>query len=255
MIGSALSVMLFIGIAIVVVFLRAERRAARNQDNVEVHDHRGGNGGFNVPPTPQPVNPIPPNSQPNPPQKLQPLTPMPLDPPGLKPGVTSTEPEGGFFANIDYRDYREDGAILIGFQVGLGKVPDTAVVTYLRPIWLTAKGEQFGTAYGRTKNPITTVKARDGYAIGGIRIKGGGAIEGICFTFMRRGEKHLIADDFYLSDWHGEQTRKPPQEDLRRGDGQFVIGIHGKRFNDKGGTEFNDSGCIGTIGLFLWVKP
>src|SRR5690606_32458395 len=162
-------------------------------------------------------NPQPHHSFPqNPPVNHPPHDPGPQNPPALpqpealEPGVTHTNPEGGTFANIDYREYREDGAILIGFhvglpkvpdtavvtyshpdggivasldsreyggdgavrigfEVGLGKVPDTAVGTYLRRIWLTAKGEQFGTAYGRTKNPISTVKARDGYAIGGVR--------------------------------------------------------------------------------------
>jgi hypothetical protein len=172
----------------------------------------------------------------------------------LAPGLRETPPTGGFFANINYRESRDDGAILVGFEVGLGRVPDTAVVTYLRPIWLTTKGEQFGTAYGRTRNPVATVKARDGYAIGGVRIRGGGAIEGLCFTFMRRGEKHLLKDDYYISDWYGEQTRKLPANDLRRGDGGFVVGIHGKRFNDRGGFEFDDSGAIGTIGFTLWVR-
>jgi hypothetical protein len=244
---SILSILFFIGISVAVVVLRAQRRAARNQDNtVQFDGNRGGSGAFD--PGAQPFNP---NPQPQPPQNFPPVQPQPKV---LAPGVSQTTPEGGFFASIDYREYREDGAILVGFDVGLGAVPDTAVVTYLRPIWLTANGEQYGTAYGRTKNPITTVKARDGYAIGGIRIKGGGAIEGLCFTFMRRGPKNLIVDDFYISDWYGEQTRKLPENDLRSGDGGFVIGIHGKRFEDKGGFEFNDCGGIGTIGFTLWVK-
>lgn len=223
-------------------YLRQERR---NRDNDQFDVDRGGGGFHN--PNPQPFNPGP---QPHVPPQNQPPKPPP-------PGLTETEAVGGF-GSIDYREYRNDGAILIGFQIGLGAVTDTAVVSYLRPIWLTAKGEELGKAYGRTKNQIVTVKARDGYAIGGIRIKSGGAIEGLCFTFMRRGEKHLIKDDYYISDWYGEQTRMPPKEDLRRGngdkDGGFVIGIHGKRFDDKGGSEFHDSGSIGTIGLSLWVR-
>jgi hypothetical protein len=239
-VGGVLGTILIIAVAIGIVVLKQQRRAARNQDNVQYNDNRGG-GDFNPQPV-QPFNPQPFNPAPQPEPKV------------LKPGLSQTTPEGGIFASVEYREYREDGAILIGFDVGLGEVPDTAVVTYLRPIWLTAKGEQYGTAYGRTQNQITTVKARDGYAVGGIRIKGGGAIEGLCFTFMRRGEKHLIQDDFYISDWYGEQTRKPPQEDLRRGDGHFAIGLYGKRYEDKGGFDFDKTGGIGTIGLYLWVK-
>jgi hypothetical protein len=253
-VGTILSILLFVGVATAVVILKKQRRAAWN--DAQYGDTRGGivNNGdsrFFQPGTES--QSFGPNSS----QNAQPggsFTPNPPQPKVLSPGVTETQPEGGIFANKLYREYREDGAILIGFEVGLGEVPDTAVVTYLRPIWLTAKGEQFGTAYGRTKYSITTVKARDGYAIGGIRIKGGGAIEGLCFTFMRCGEKHLIAEDFYISDWYGEQTRKLHNADQPCGDGGFVIGIYGKRFEDKGGTKFEESGGIGTIGLTRWVK-
>lgn len=232
---SVLSVMLFVGLAAFVVYLKAQRRAGRDPFALPAANRGGGNA-------PQPFNPGPQND------------PFPKpEPKVLTPGVRKTEPTGGIFANIDYSEYRDDGAILIGFEIGLGKVPDTAVVTYLRPIWLTPTGERLGTAYGRTATGTTTVKARDGYAVGGIWIKGGGAIEGLCLTFMRRGEKHLLADDAYLSAWYGEQTRKPPG-DLRTGDGGFVIGIHGKRFEDKGGVEFHDCGGIGTIGFDLWVR-
>ncbi|MBY0460059.1 MAG: hypothetical protein K2V38_22310 [Gemmataceae bacterium] len=234
---SVLSVLFFVGIAIGIVVLRAQRRAARNDALFGRNDGGGGGGGGGggfQNPNPPPFNPQP-------------------QPKVLKPGVTDGPATGGF-GDIDYREYREDGAILIGFEIGLGAVPDTAVVTYLRPIWQTAKGEQLGTAYGRTKKPVVTVKARPGYAIGGVRIKSGGAIEGLCFTFMRRGEKHLIASDFYISDWYGEPTRKVWDADQPSGDGGFVVGIHGKRFEDKGGTEFHDSGCIGTLGFVLWVR-
>jgi hypothetical protein len=86
--------------------------------------------------------------------------------------LSETKPEGGFFAKTDYREYRQDGAILVGFDVGFGKVFNTDIIAYLRPIWLTASGEQYGTAYGRTQGPVTTVKAQSGYAVGGIVIAG-----------------------------------------------------------------------------------
>ena len=230
-VAGIVSLVLCICLGLVVVVLKAQRRAARNGDAVQF------NGGGNA--APQPGDSGPSNVK----QYL-----------GLPPGITETQPIGGSFAIHPYREYRDDGGILVGFEIGLGAVPDTAVVNYMRPIWLTPRGERFGTAYGRTANPIRTVKARDGYAIGGIVMKSGGAIEGLCFTFMRRGDRHLEADDFYVSDWYGEPTRKPPPEDLRSGGGGFVIGLFGKRYDDKGGTKFEESGCIGTIGLVQWVK-
>jgi hypothetical protein len=199
-----------------------------------------------------------PGRDPNPPR--QPDVPdepnFPLQPavPVLKPGVRETQPAGGAFANIDYREYREDGALLIGFEVGFGKVFNTVIIAYLRPIWRTANGEVYGTAYGKSQTPTIVLKARDGYAVGGIVIAGGGAMEGFALTYMRIGGKHLDKNDAYTSEWYGEPTRKPQADQMFAGDGSFVIGLHGKQFNDKGGNNYDDGGAIATIGFYLWVK-
>jgi len=70
---------------------------------------------------------------------------------------------------------------------------------------------------------------------------------------MRIGAKHLDPTDAYTSEWYGNPGHRP-SGDRRRGDGAFVIGIHGKRFEDKGGKNFDNAGGIGSIGLTLWVK-
>lgn len=257
-VGGALSVMLFIGVAAAVVVLRAQRRAewrdAQSGRTVDRSDHNDDSGFHTPAPNPFPhVNPLPPNPAPNP----QPHAPAPPTPPEpkLPPNVRQTRAEGGAFAANPYSEYREDGALLVGFDIGLGKVFDTDIISYLRPIWLTADGEKYGTAYGQTEGPITTVRARGGYAIGGVVVAGGGALEGIAFTFMKRGAKKLDASDVYVSDWYGEQRRKPAPEAMQNGDGTFVIGIHGKRFDDRGGKNFDDGGSIATIGSYLWDKP
>lgn len=245
MLASFAGVAVFIAIAVGVVILKAKRRAANDPNRISRTDDSGG-GGFT--PNPQPFNPNP-QPQPNP----NPPNPQPQPEPKQQPGIRQTNPEGGGFASVEYREYREDGALLVGFEIGLGKAGATDIVTYLRPIWLTKNGETFGTAYGNTQKPVITVKARDGYAVGGLNIAGGGAMEGIAVTFMKRGPKGLNTADAYVSEWYGEQSRKPRPEDVKRGDGAFVIGIYGKRFENKNGTEFNDNGCIGTLGLYLWV--
>ncbi|WP_171473784.1 hypothetical protein [Frigoriglobus tundricola] len=192
------------------------------------------------------------------------LSPKPRDPVGKaaapavaavpKTGLRETPPAGGFIAQTGYREHRKDGAVLIGFEADFGRVFNTDVVTYLRPIWLTPSGEEFGTAYGRAQGPVTTVKAKSGYAVGGIVVAGGGALEGFCLTFMRIGTKGLVANDAYTSDWYGEADRRPRANAMRSGDGSFVVGLYGKRFEDKGGKNFDDGGAIGTIGLVLWTN-
>jgi hypothetical protein len=181
------------------------------------------------------------------------LGPQPGRPPE-PPGLRDTKAEGGFFARNEYRDVQSDGAILIGFEVGLGKVFNTDIINYLRPIWLGPKGERFGTAYGKKPASVTTVKAKDGYALAGVVVAGGGALEGICFTFMRKKGKSLDVTDAYTSDWFGEQRRKPSPNRLRAGDGSTVVGIHGKRFEDHDGDNYDNGGAIGTIGMVLAPK-
>ncbi len=208
------------------------------------------------PPRTTPLPAPPPDPRPNVPAPTGPApTPLPPPPPsGPAPGRRETTPVGGAFANNNYRESRANGVMLIGFEIGFGKVFDTDIIAYLHPIWLTPTGEQFGEAYGRTQAPVVTVKAKNGYAIGGIVVAGGGALEGIGFTFMRRGENRLDTTDAYTSDWYGEQRRKPESGAMRSGDGSFVGGIFGKRFNDKGGNNYDDGGAIATIGLELWGK-
>ncbi len=247
MAASFLGVAFFICIAVGVVILKAKRRAANDPNRISRNDDSGGG---NFTPNPQPFNPNPQPNNPNP----QPQPPQPPEPKTPKAGLRQSRPEGGAFGGNDYREYREDGAVLVGFELGLGKAGETDVISYLRPIWLTSTGEKFGTAYGFTEKPVITVKARDGYVVGGAHIAGGGAMEGIALTFMKRGAKHLVVEDSYVSEWYGEQSRKPRAEDMKRGEGEFVIGIYGKRFDSKGGKQFDQSGAIANLGFFLWVR-
>src|SRR5262245_16515043 len=126
--GGILSVLLFIGVSVAVVILRAERRAARNQDTAQSDGYRGGGDASPVDSAAPPVAPFTPNSpaQPQPnlnsqPGQSRPQVLLPVAAPelrrndlGLKFGVRETDPTGGAFANIDYREYRPEGSILIG---------------------------------------------------------------------------------------------------------------------------------------------
>jgi hypothetical protein len=250
--GVALAVVLFVVFNLVIKV----RRMKNTVEQPAMAQKQDGNPRGESPPGDFPRNRF---SQPNNPTPMPTPAPAPVVPvvpavPVLKPGVRETQPHGGAFANNDYRDYREDGALLTGFEVGFGKVFNTVIIAYLRPIWLTSNGEIFGTAYGKSQTPTITVKAKAGYAVGGIVIAGGGALEGFALTFMRIGGKHLDKSDAYTSDWYGEPTRRPRPEQMAAGDGSFVIGLHGKQFNDKGGNNFDDGGSIATIGFYLWVK-
>jgi hypothetical protein len=155
---------------------------------------------------------------------------------------------------VPFREFRQDGALLIGFEVGTKDLEgwNTEVLAYIRPIYRTGSGEQFGTAYGRTRGPKQTVKAKEGYALGGVTIAGGGHLEGLCLTFMRVGEGGLDPEDAYVSEWFGEQRRKPViKTQMKNGDGSLVVGIHGELFEDKGGYKLEENGGVCNLGLIV----
>src|SRR6476619_4653565 len=57
---SALCTLLVIGASVGLVIVKHQRRVARNQENAQSTDNRGGGSSY-VPPAPQPVTPFPQN--------------------------------------------------------------------------------------------------------------------------------------------------------------------------------------------------
>ena len=93
--------------------------------------------------------------------------------------------------------------MLIGFQAGLGQFFDSSTINALRPIYLTRAGEKMGTWIGPPPaNPIT-VKAKNGYVLGGVQIRSGLLIDGMSVKFMKRDRDRLLVQDSYDSEWLG----------------------------------------------------
>ena len=91
---------------------------------------------------------------------------------------------------------------------------------------LQALGEKLGTGYGKAPAKPLVVKAKPGYAVGAMRIHGGGLLEGYGLVFMRIRGRALDPADKYDSPWLGREVRAVDQPQV--GDGRVVIGIHGK---------------------------
>jgi hypothetical protein len=143
--------------------------------------------------------------------------------------VTDVDIRGFTLGNDLYREAPEEGALLIGFQVGLGKFIDNAIVDAIRPIFLTKQGEKLGAWQGSAPaNPIT-VKAKAGYAVGGIDIRTGLAIDGFSLTYMKVQGGRLDPGDTYKSDWVAGNGGGPA---TIGGRGQLVVGICG-HLNDR----------------------
>ena len=132
---------------------------------------------------------------------------------------------GGAF-DAEFTDAAPEGAVLIGFHVGLGKFVNNDVVHLIRPIFRGPAGETLGQAHGMAEGQSLTVKAKEGYAVAAITVKAALGVDGFSVTFMRVGAAGLDASDSYESDWIGGMGGGPKTR--LSGTGASIIGIIGK---------------------------
>ena len=150
----------------------------------------------------------------------------------------ATKIVGGAF-DPQFKDQAPDGGLLIGLEVGLGKFGANDVIKAVRPLYINAKGEEVtGTPYGKNFSRPAMVKAKPGYAVGGLTVNAGLGIDGFTATFMRINGAKLDPKDAYQSEYIGG---KGGGRTLLGGDGTPVVGIVGKA---------NQNDCTG-IGLLL----
>jgi hypothetical protein len=198
---------------------------------------------------PAPVTPTPLPTEPVRPRKGAPLPPVP----DLPAGFIETPAEGGTDAQNDFREFWFDGRLLVGFELGYERVDGRDAISYLRPLYRTPEGvHQPGGSYGRTRGEVTIVKAKDGYAIGKVVLRGGAYLEGARFTFQKVVRGALDPDDYTVSPWYGDPRRIAPAElSLPVSGGKLppVVGIHGKRFEDAGEDLPARAGSITSFGL------
>jgi hypothetical protein len=181
------------------------------------------------------VGPGSPN-QPPPRPPRPPGSPPPPDGPILRPlpiGWLTSKTFGTGSTDSPFNEFRTDGSVLIGFQVG-------ADMRYFRPIWLTPEGEDLGTEYGKKpddQTKLVTLKARDGFSVGGMVVNGGpnehspDRLDGISLSYAKRIPKKtsLNLKDTYTSSWAGEMAF-PGKGQHALGTLNFpIVGIHGQR--------------------------
>jgi hypothetical protein len=141
----------------------------------------------------------------------------------VKEGRTKKTATIGFGIGKDTEEIPPEGALLIGFEVGIGKFFNNDVIESIRPIYLTSRGEKVGEQVGKQAAKVVTVKAKAGYAVGAMTVKGGLGIDGLSLTFMRIDKQGLKKEDAYTSDWMGGKGGN--REATVGGDGSSVVGI------------------------------
>src|SRR6202035_5099807 len=79
---------------------------------------------------------------------------------------------------------------------------------------------------GQGRGEMTPLKAKDGYAVGGIAVKANGHIEAISITFMQTEGLGLNPRNSYNSQWVGGDGSG--QEVHLGGSGSPVVGVSGR---------------------------
>ena len=171
--------------------------------------------------------------------------------------VQKTTLLGGNLDQNLFNDQPGDGAVLMGFEVGLGPFLNDETVYAIRPIYLTPNGESASEPYGLfydkrlpnkkvVKTRITRkvrVLAKPGYAVGGVTLRTGLNIDGMSVTFMRISGRTLDPNQSYVSEWLGGRTGGTQKSVT--GDGAPVVGVFGNQ----------DADHIYSLGLVLADLP
>ncbi len=128
-----------------------------------------------------------------------------------------------------FRDVYEDGGLLIGLQIGKDDNHEIDTVNAIRPIYMTLEGEKMGSWHGPAPAEPITLKAKEGYVVGGMNMATSTVIDGISLKFMQLADNRLLPGGTYLSAWVGKQAanRRPVG-----GQGYFIVGVCGN-LNDQ----------------------
>jgi S1-C subfamily serine protease len=125
-----------------------------------------------------------------------------------------------------FKDVSPDAGVLIGMEIGVGKFFNDDVIKAVRPIYRVGKDEKFGEQRGTQLDRVTTLKAKDGYAVGAMTYKHGLNFDGCSLTFMKVVDGKLDPKDSYESAWVGWNGDKRPAK-IESG-GRLVVGIVGR---------------------------
>src|SRR5262249_2147566 len=162
--------------------------------------------------------------------------------------IAKTSAPGFSIEKKAYSEQPAEGALPVGFDLGLGKFVKDEQVYALRPLYRTAQGDVSFQDYGvfrsaaepavgrkpaRRQVATRTVRlqANPGYAVGAITLRTGVNIRGMSVTFMRVNGQGLNPQDSYTSDWLGDD--KFGREASVSGHGAPIVGVFGNQDDEK----------------------
>jgi hypothetical protein len=148
----------------------------------------------------------------------------------------------GGWGDPEFRDEAPAGGLLVGFDIAPGGAFGTSIAT-VRPIY-QVKGkdkDQFGQMHGTETKKGVKERAKPGYAIGAINVKGGLWVDGFSITYMKIVDDKLDPTDKYESNWYGNGNGNDAS--IITGEGEPAIGILGRQ-GSQGRRDLNALGLL-----------
>jgi hypothetical protein len=157
-----------------------------------------------------------------------------------------------------FTEVPREGAVLVGFDLGIGNFMDIENIYAIRAVYRTADGEvsNFGEhglfkdkrgpgkkVYKSKVTHTVRVRARPGYAVGAVTLRTGLNINGLSVTFMRIDGTALDPGRSYMSEWVGDRTGG--SESTVTGDGAPIVGVFGNE----------DAEHVMALGLIYLQRP
>jgi hypothetical protein len=126
-----------------------------------------------------------------------------------------------------FRDVASDGDVLVGLDVGLARVGNADIPFAVRPVFRHGQREWAGRTAGaltaRDVRREVRVMAKPGYAVGGMWVRSGAALDRICLVFFRIRDGGLDPTDSETSSWIG--TSDGGNDHYIDGRGQPIVGL------------------------------
>jgi hypothetical protein len=159
-----------------------------------------------------------------------------LSPFGDEPGLFRSKIHGGGGGG-EFEERFPDDATLVGFRYSTSNWNGHTIVRALQPILAGPDGETTGAWHGKPGGTPSELRAKDGWAVGGIIVKAGQRVDGVAVVFLRNRRGRLDPRDYEISEWIGG----------RGGGGEALLGANGDPVVGLSGRSGADLDAIGVI--------
>ena len=138
-------------------------------------------------------------------------------------------PPIGVAAGTTFQDMTTDDGVVVGFTLTIGKFGSGfrySAVGSIQPLYLTSRGIVPGQVLGKRSGQVTTIQAKNGYAVGGLQVVvTQSRVRALRVVFMKIQGSQLNVRDAYQSDWYCDS----PDENapMLSGNGKPVVGLTG----------------------------